>query len=252
MGFDVAAAAYDGFMGRYSRPLAGEFADFADVHRSQRALDVGCGAGALTAELVRRLGAEMVTAVDPSRTFADSVRSSLPGVTVLQAHAEALPLPDEAFDVTLAQLVVHFMSDPVAGLSEMRRVTRPGGVVAACVWDHAGGSGPLEPFWRVARRLDPGLEDESERAGTREGQLVELFAAAGLGDVRPGSVSVTIEHAGFDEWWEPFTAGVGPAGSYVAGLTAERRAELRDHCRASMAGGPLTISARAWAVTGRA
>jgi SAM-dependent methyltransferase len=190
--------------------------------------------------------------VDPSAKFVDSVRSRLPGVSVLQAHAEALPFAEDAFDVTLAQLVVHFMSDPVGGLSEMRRVTRPGGVVAACVWDHAGGSGPLEPFWRVARRLDPGQHDESERAGTREGHLAELFAAAGLREVRSGSVSVTVQHASFEEWWEPFVDGVGPAGSYVVSLPPERRARLREECLASLGKGPLTIAARAWAAAGRA
>lgn len=252
MAFDVAADAYDRFMGRYSRLLAPQMAHLAGVTAGQRALDVGCGPGALTAELVPLLGESNVTAIDPSRTFVAAVRARFPGITALQASAEALPFSDEAFDVALAQLVVHFMSDPVAGLTEMRRVTRPDGMVAACVWDLAGRFSPLEPFWSVARRLDPGIADESERPGTREGHLAELFEAADLRDVRSSALHVRLVHASFEEWWEPFTAGVGPAGAYVRGLEEGRIAELRAACRASLGGGPFIVAARAWAATGRA
>src|SRR5207342_2927305 len=155
MSFDVSADAYTRFMGRYSEPLAARFADLAGVRPGQRALDVGCGPGALTAELAGRLGAGEVCAVDPSGSFAEAVGERLPGVTVSVAAAERLPFPDAAFDAVLAQLVVHFMADPVAGLREMGRVTRERGVVAACVWDHGGGEGPLSTFWEAARELDP-------------------------------------------------------------------------------------------------
>src|ERR687898_491791 len=148
-------------MGRYSVPLACEFADFAAVSPGQRVLDVGCGPGALTAELVARLGPDAVSAVDPSESFVEAARERPPGVSVQRAAAEQLPFGDEEFDATLAQLVVHFMADPVAGLREMARVTRNDGVVAACVWDHAGGTGPLSVFWEAARELDPGVHDES-------------------------------------------------------------------------------------------
>src|SRR5580765_4586183 len=143
-------------MGRYSMPLAPAFADFAAVTAGRRVLDVGCGPGALTTELAQRLGPEAVSAVDPSESFVAAARERHPGVTVQRAAAEELPFEDDAFDVSLAQLVVHFMSDPEAGLREMARVTREGGVVAACVWDHAGGRGPLSPYWDAARELDPG------------------------------------------------------------------------------------------------
>src|SRR5688572_219697 len=169
MGFDVAADAYDQFMGKYSRLLAPQLADLAGVRRGQRALDVGCGPGALTAELVRRLGPEAVAAVDPSESFVAAALARNPGVNVIRASAEALPFPDQSFDAALAQLVVHFMADPVAGLAEMARVTRRAGVVVACVWDHAGGQGPLGLFWEAARTLDPGVADESQLAGAREG-----------------------------------------------------------------------------------
>ncbi len=252
MAFDVPADAYDRFMGRYSRLLAPQFADLAGVTAGQQALDVGCGPGALTAELVARLGVDHVTAVDPSASFVAAIRSRFPGVSVMEAPAEALPFEVDSFDASLAQLVVHFMTDPVAGLAEMRRVTRPGGVVVACVWDLAGGMSPLEPFWSVVRRFEPGVADESERPGTREGHLAQLFEAAGLRDVQRSALAVTLDHASFDEWWEPFTAAVGPAGSYLASLDAERRAQLRHECHAALGDGPFTIAAGAWAATGRA
>jgi ubiquinone/menaquinone biosynthesis C-methylase UbiE len=173
--FDVAADAYDRFMGRYSLLLSPQLADLAAVRKGQRVLDVGCGPGALTAELVRRLEPAAVAAVDPSEPFVAAARARYPGVDVQQASAEQLPFPDHSFDAALAQLVVHFMSDPVAGLAEMARVTRHGGVVAACVWDHAGGRGPLSLFWQAARELDPDVHDESQLPGGREGHLVELF-----------------------------------------------------------------------------
>ena len=155
MGFAVPADAYDRFMGRYSVHLSAQLADLAGVTAGQRVLDVGCGPGALTTELVERLGAASVAAVDPSESFVAAARARLPDVDIRQSSAEQLPFPDDEFDAALAQLVVHFMADPVAGLAEMRRVTRPGGVVAACVWDHAGGRGPLSPFWEAAHELDP-------------------------------------------------------------------------------------------------
>jgi SAM-dependent methyltransferase len=252
MVFNVGEDAYNRFMGRYSEPLAAPFADLAGVHAGQRALDVGCGPGALTAELVRRLGAGAVTATDPSRSFTEAVAARLPGVDVQLAAAERLPFGDGAFDVTLAQLVVHFMADPVAGLAEMGRVTRPGGVVAACVWDHAGGGGPLTPFWRAVHELDPAAADESMLAGSRAGQLAGLCGQAGLGPATPASISVTVAHATFGDWWEPFTLGVGPAGAYVASLAADRRELLRSRCRELLGPGPFRITAAAWAVTCRA
>jgi SAM-dependent methyltransferase len=251
VGFDVGAAAYDRFMGRYSRQLAGPFADLAAVTPGQRALDVGCGPGALIGELVRRLGPDSIAAVDPSASFVEAARERHPGVEVRLGAAEELPFDDGSFDVTLAQLVVHFMADPVAGLREMARVTRPGGVVAACVWDHGGGQGPLSGFWRAVHEADPDARDESNLAGAREGHLAELFAEAGLGDVEQTVLDVRVQHASFEEWWEPFTFAVGPAGAYVAGLTPEERDGLRERCRSLLPSPPFVLSAGAWAVRGR-
>ena len=168
-----------------------------------------------------------------------------------RAAAEELPFEDHLFDTALAQLVVHFMADPVAGLREMARVTRKGGVVAACVWDHGGGEGPLSPFWAAVHAIDRSAPDESRLAGARKGQLTDLFEQAGLTDVHESSISVTVAHATFDEWWEPFTLGVGPAGLYLAGLDAERRREIRDRCEELFAPGPPVITAQAWTARGR-
>jgi SAM-dependent methyltransferase len=246
------ADAYDRFMGRYSLPLAPTLADFAAVSPGQRALDVGCGPGALTSELVRRLGPEAVSAVDPSEPFVAAAQERHPEVSVQRAAAEDLPFQDDAFDVTLAQLVVHFMADPIAGLREMARVTRTGGVVAASVWDHFGGRGPLSPYWDAARELDPSVDDESQLAGAREGHLTELFESAGLREIEETALTIRVEHQTFEEWWEPFTLGVGPAGAYVAGLDETRRAQLRDLCRERLSSEPFVLEARAWAARGRA
>jgi len=250
--FDVAATAYDQFMGRYSRLLSPRLADFARLRPRQRVLDVGCGPGALTAVLVERVGAENVAAVDPSEPFVAAAQARHPGVDVRRAPAEQLPFADDAFDAALAQLVVHFMSDPVAGLAEMGRVTRRDGVVVACVWDHAGDQGPLSLFWQAARELDPGVDDESQLAGAREGHLAELFEAAGLRGIEDTTLTVALKHATFDDWWAPYLGGAGPAGAYTVALDGERQAELRERCRALLPEPPFVLTSRAWATRGLA
>jgi SAM-dependent methyltransferase len=250
MSFSAGPEAYDRFMGRYSTPLAPRFADFASIGEAQRVLDVGCGPGALTGELVGRFGADAVAAVDPSPGFVEAARRRNPGVDVRRAEAESLPFDDGSFDAALAQLVVHFMTDPAAGIAEMRRVTRDGGVVTACVWDHAGGAGPLARFWDAARELDPGVADESDLPGAREGDLERLLHEAGLGDVEERLLTVEVEHGSFDEWWEPFTLGVGAAGAYVQGLAEDARDRLRERCRELHPDAPFAVSASAWAARG--
>ena len=252
MSFTVAAESYDRFMGRYSVPLAPRFADLADVVSGQRVLDVGCGPGALTTELVTRLGADGVAAVDPSEPFVAAARERHPGVQIERAPAEQLPFANDEFDAALAQLVVHFMTDLVAGLREMARVTREDGVVAASVWDHAGGHSPLGPYWDAVRELDPDVEDESKLAGAREGHLTQMFEAAGLREIEESDLAVSIEHPTFEDWWEPFTLGVGPAGAYVARLDPERQAELRERCRQKFPTAPFVLTSHAWAARGLA
>jgi ubiquinone/menaquinone biosynthesis C-methylase UbiE len=248
--FDVAADAYDRLMGRYSVQLAPQLADYAGVRAGRRVLDVGCGPGALTAALVERLGAESVQAVDPSEPFVAAVRARHPDVAVERASAENLPYPDASFDAALANLVVHFMEDPVRGLSEMTRVTRPGGVVAASVWDSAGNRSPLTAFWQAARELDPNALSESHMAGTRAGHLAELLAQAGLRDVEDTALEAQVTFGSFDEWWEPYTLGVGPVGVFTRGLDAERQRELIERCRKILPQPPFTITAYAWAARG--
>lgn len=277
MSFEVSADAYTRFMARFSEPLAVHFADLAGAgsvgespgepvkgsgsqgpenqgadqcagsQYAQRALDVGCGPGALSAELVRRLGS--ICAVDPSEPFVAAARDRLPEADVRLASAERLPFADDAFDVTLAQLVVQFMTDPVAGLREMARVTRPGGVVAACVWDRGGGRSPLSMFWNVVGELDP-VDGENSGPGVHQGDLARLFTQAGLDVAADTELTVRVPQIGFDEWWEPFTLGVGPAGDYVLSLDADHRARLRERCQQAVAVGPPVVSATVWAVTG--
>jgi ubiquinone/menaquinone biosynthesis C-methylase UbiE len=250
--FAVAADAYDRYMGRYSVQLAPQLADFAGVAAGQRAIDVGCGPGALTGELVARLGPDRVAAVDPSEPFVAAARERYPGVDVRQAAAEQLPFAAGAFDAALAQLVVHFMSDPVEGLREMARVTRSDGVVATTVWDFAGGEGPASVFWKAAKELDSEARDESHLAGVRQGHLVELLDEAALREVEETTLVASMEHPSFEEWWEPFTLGVGPAGAYAVALGADAFGELRERCRELLPAPPFTLEARAWAARGLA
>jgi SAM-dependent methyltransferase len=250
--FDVAANAYDRFMGRYSAQLAPTLGDFAGVHAGQKALDVGCGPGALTAELVRRLGPDSVAAVDPSEQFTAAARARHPGVDVRLSSAEDLPYPDATFDATFAQLVVHFMTDPVAGLAEMARVTRPDGVVAACVWDFAGERAPISAFWQAVREVHGDVEDESGLPGARAGHLFELFDAAGLRRIEETALFASVDHASFDDWWEPFTLGVGPAGAYVQTLAETELSALRERCRHLLPEASFTLTTAAWAACGHA
>jgi SAM-dependent methyltransferase len=249
--FDVSAASYDRFMGRYSTQLSAQLADLAGVRAGQHVLDVGCGPGVLTRELLDRVGAPNVAAVDPSKSLVEAARERLPGVDVRLAPAESLPFEDERFDAALAQLVVHFMREPVRGLREMARVTRDGGTVAASVWDHAGQRAPLSAFWAIARAHDPSVVDESHLAGASAGSLEALFAEAGLRDTAASTVVARVEEPTFEAWWEPYTLGVGPAGAHVAGLDAGARESLRAACLEALGAGPIRIHAIAWACVGR-
>lgn len=248
MSFVVSGDAYQRFMGRYADALAVEFLASLSIRGGERALDVGAGTGALTERLANALGPGAVSAIEPSEPFAAALRERLPGVEVRQGVAEALPYADAAFDLTVAQLVVHFMTDPVAGLREMARVTAPGGRIGATTWDFGGGRAPLSLFWRAARDLDPSVEDESDEPGARAGHLLELFAAAGLTDARDGTLAVTRRYEDFEDWWQPYTLGVGPAGAHVAGLSAEHRDALRGRLRSLLPDGPIVVEAVAWSV----
>lgn len=250
MSFSVTAEAYDRFMGRYSTRLARPFADLAGIEAGWRVLDVGCGPGALLGELVPRVGVDRVVGVDPAAGFVTAAMERYPGIVTHQASAERLPFDDNSFDAALAQLVVHFMSDPVAGLTEMARVTVGGGVVAACVWDFHEGGSPLSTFWAAAADLDPDAPGEQQLPGTGRGELATLLRAAGLRNVDEVTLTVDVRHPTFDHWWKPFELGVGPAGAYVDGLETTARRRLAARCRAALGSGPFTIEATAWAAKG--
>jgi SAM-dependent methyltransferase len=252
--FLVSGQAYDRFMGRYSRPLAVAFADAAGVLAGQAALDVGCGPGALTGVLVDRLGAGSVSAVDPSPPFVSDCAARHPGVAVRLGQAEAIPFEAGRFDRVLAQLVLHFVTDPARCAGEFRRVLRPGGVAAACVWDFADGMQMLRQFWDAALAIEPAAPDEARtlRFG-REGEIADLFVSAGLADVTETTLQVHSTYASFAELWSGFLAGVGPAGSYCVGLTEQRRAALHDELfrRLGAPAGAFTLAATARCASGR-
>jgi len=250
------ADSYARFMGRFSEPLAPRFAELVDAAEvgDGRVLDVGCGPGVLTAELVARFGADRVDAIDPTPGFVAAARERLPGVDVREGPAEQLPWPDGAYAAAYAQLVVHFMKEPVRGLAEMARVTRPGGIVAACVWDHGAGRGPLSPFWSAVDVLDPQQRADGDRlsVGSREGDLVRVFGEAGLVDIEGGELSVTIRLGSFEDWWAPFEEPAGSVGDYLATRTPDQVRELRELVRSRMPEGAFDVTVWTWTATGRA
>lgn len=249
MTFDVAAEAYDRFMGRFSLPLAELFADWAQLPPGGRALDVGCGTGALTSVLARRYGETEVAAVDPSPSFVDAVTERFPWADVRHGHAEALPFDDDVFSATLAELVVHFMSDAAAGLREMVRVTRPGGAVAACVWDYENEREPHAVFLRAAR-AETGGPDSPLQPGMRHGELAALLEQAGCVDVTQTELTVAVEFPSFDEWWAPHTFGIGSAASALDGLDDAGVERVRERARAEWGNGPFVVSGTAWSARG--
>jgi len=254
--FHVPADAYERLVGRYGSQLAFALIEFAGVEPAMRALDVGCGPGALTAALVQRLGIANVFGADPSEPFVQACRARLPGVEVVAAAAESLPFAEGVFDAAVSQLVVNFMPDAEAGLREMVRVTRKGGVVASCVWDYAGEMTLLRAFWDAAHEVDP------ERAAAADegivmrwcgdGELGELWRAEGLHDVRFGSLVVHASYTDFGDLWSPFPTGVAPSGAFCKSLDEDHRAALRENYRRRLGvgDGPFELTARAWAATG--
>jgi SAM-dependent methyltransferase len=255
--FQTASDAYDRHIGRYGAALAAQLLKAARVTPGQRALDVGCGPGALTDALAARLGPQRVSAVDPSSPFVEACRRRVPGVDVALGAAEELPFDGGRFDAVLSQLVVNFMTDARAGVREMSRVARRGGVVAASVWDYADGMTLLRRFWDAALLVDPeGAPAHDEGRVMRfctPDELEGLWREAGLVDVKTSELLVSADYESFDSLWEPLEHGVAPSGAYAVALDPPRRRALRDELERSLGSppGPFTLSARAWCVVGR-
>jgi SAM-dependent methyltransferase len=250
MNFQVSGDSYDRFMGRWSIELAPVFADYGGVEAGQQLLDVGCGSGVLTEELARRVGAKNVAGIDPSPML-EACAARVPGADLRQGAAEDLPWPDDAFDAALAQLVVHFMADPAAGVGEMARVTRPGGAVVACTWDFGGGMEMLRIYWESARAVD--LDAASETVfGNRE-ELDELWRASSLEDTEVEPLEVTSSYENFDELWSAFLLGVGPSGQYLLSRDPETQEAIRGEYfrRLGEPDGRFELAGRAWAARGR-
>jgi SAM-dependent methyltransferase len=256
--FLASSDAYDRHVGRYGPQLAAALIEFAGIEPGMRALDVGCGPGALAATLAERLGCARVSAADPSEPFVQACRARLPAVDVVLAGAEALPFADGSFDAALSQLVVNFMRDPVAGVREMARVTRPGGVVASTVWDYAGEMTLLRAFWDAAREIAPERGADSDEGIVmrycRRGELADLWRAAGLRHVRFGELVVRASYENFEDLWAPFPQGIAPSGAFCKSLSDQERAALHDAYRRRLGvdEGPFELTARAWAVAGTA
>lgn len=251
------AVAYQRFMGRWSEVLAPLFVDavFGPAPDPPAVvLDVGCGTGNLSAEVLARWPGTRVVGVDPAPPFVATAAARLPAerARVVVGSAMDLPEPDGSVDAALAMLVLNFVPDPVAGVSEMRRVTRPGGAVGAAVWDYGGGMAMLRTFWDAAASVHPAAAavDEALAAPARAGGVERLFTDAGLVSVEAGVVEVPMEFGSFDDYWGPFLDGVGPAGDFVGQLDEAGREALRAELERRLGSGTIRMTSTARWVRG--
>jgi len=256
MSFAVAAA-YERYMGRWSRLVAPEYIEFAGVKDGERVLDVGTGVGSLAFTLEAALPSSRVVGVDVSEGFIAHAKRNPSGHTSFEVgDAQALRFEAASFDHAMSLLVLNFVPDHEKALGEMRRVVRPGGVLSACVWDYDSGMQMLRVFWDEVVALDPALaaKDERNMKLCRHGQLAQLWLKTGLVRVEEKALMIDQGFASFDDYWGPFLKGAGPGGAYVASLgQAERgrlEARLRDRLLGARSDGPITLQARAWCVKG--
>jgi SAM-dependent methyltransferase len=247
--------AYQRYIGRWSEAVARGFVSWLGVPPGRTWLDVGCGTGALTGAVLALGKPGAVIGGDPSRGFVERAAARADGALFVVADARALPFSGGRFDVAVAGLVLNFVPEPGEMVAEMRRVAR--GVVGAYVWDYAGKMQLLRRFWDAAVALDPGataLDEGARFPVCRPEPLRELFWVAGLGDVEVRAIDVPTVFPDFEDLWEPFLGGQGPAPGYVASLDEASRVALRERLRQSLAperDGSIRLSARAWAVKGR-
>jgi SAM-dependent methyltransferase len=255
------AGGYERLMGRWSKKLAPMFIDFAGIAANERILDVGCGNGSLTFALPKAAEVAEVVAVDYSSVFVDEVTrvNTDPRIVVRQADATALPFDDASFDRSLALLVLHFVPDATKAISEMRRVVRPGGIVAAAVWDHLGGMPAMRLILDTAAMIDLDARVLRQRYCFQPmmapNEMRDAFVAEGLADVEQTSLLIRMDFQSFDDYWRPFTEGEGPFGKYITDLEASLRVKLgvavREAYEAGRPDGPRSFVSVAWACRGR-
>lgn len=245
---------YEQYVGRWSRQVAPEFLSWLTIPAGRRWLDVGCGTGALCAAIADRCSASSVTGIEPSEEFLKTAKENLAGRAELhQGSATAIPLDHASADVVVSGLVLNFVPDQRAALLEMARVTAKGGTIAAYVWDYAGKMELIRYFWDAAVELDPAAAklDEGVRFPSCRPQALEaLFASAELEKVEVKSIDIPTPFANFDDYWQPFLGGQGPAPAYTMSLDEKARVRLRDRIRERLpiaANGSIPLTARAWA-----
>jgi len=259
----ASGTAYDAYMGRWSRLVAAAFVTWLDRPAGGRWIDVGCGTGALTGEILSSTEPASVVGVDPSEAFLEVARSRVsdPRARFALGAGDAIPADDDGADTTVAGLALNFAPDPQAMLVEMRRVTAAGGTVALYVWDYAEGMQMLRRFWSAAIELDPAASARDQTSGAVDERsrfaicapdpLRRLAEAAGLVGIDVRAIEVPTVFRDFDDFWGPFLGGTGPGPSYVASLDADGRAALAAHLRATLptaADGSIPLTARAWAL----
>jgi len=246
---------YEHYVGRWSRKVAIPFLSWLNIPGGQRWLDVGCGTGALCATILDQCAPASVIGVEPSEGFLKTAADNLAGRADLRlGHAAEIPLPAASVDVVVSGLMLNFVPDPEAALSEMSRVTKNGGTIAAYVWDYAGKMDLIRIFWDVASRLDAQAAklDEGIRFPLCHPQALEgAFINAGLNRVAVKPIDIPTPFAHFDDYWQPFLGGQGPAPAYAMSLGEEERTRLRNAIKLRLpinSDGSIELKARAWAV----